>query len=126
MAEGVAQSTPLPPSQAALGKPPRPEWEYEWSRCLAPETNDCDKLLNDSFRPGSIEGIWEGLFTVRVLCNSGDPELILSVTVHRIHGLRSAAERRITCKFAEKHGRAPSSDMEAPRASSVGFGSVTL
>ncbi|KAK7055506.1 hypothetical protein R3P38DRAFT_2847440 [Favolaschia claudopus] len=40
------------------------EWEYEMGRCLSLSRLDFDKGgLTESFRPGSIEGIWEGIFT---------------------------------------------------------------
>ncbi|KAJ7730263.1 hypothetical protein DFH07DRAFT_849222 [Mycena maculata] len=39
------------------------EWEYELGRCLSLSGPEFDKGLTQSFRPGSVEGTWEGIFT---------------------------------------------------------------
>ncbi|KAJ7271090.1 hypothetical protein C8J57DRAFT_1320679 [Mycena rebaudengoi] len=39
------------------------EWEYELGRCLSLSRPQFDKGLTQSFRPGSIDGTWEGIFT---------------------------------------------------------------
>ncbi|KAJ7827891.1 hypothetical protein B0H14DRAFT_3719942, partial [Mycena olivaceomarginata] len=39
------------------------EWEYELGRCLSLSRPEFDNGLTESFRPGSIEGTWEGIFT---------------------------------------------------------------
>ncbi|KAF5392072.1 hypothetical protein D9757_003318 [Collybiopsis confluens] len=61
--------SPLVPSRMTL---PRPEvfkrlgneWEYEWGRStnLGTTKNHVSTELKDVFRPGSIDGIWEGIF----------------------------------------------------------------
>ncbi|KAF8970670.1 hypothetical protein BDZ97DRAFT_1790416 [Flammula alnicola] len=53
------RSIPLPPSDAPLPEHPFQEWDSEWGRCFTKPT----KNLSDCFRPGSIEGVWEGFFT---------------------------------------------------------------
>ncbi|KAJ7153448.1 hypothetical protein C8R43DRAFT_446153 [Mycena crocata] len=44
-------------------KPESNEWEYELGRCLSLSRPEFDKGLTESFRPGSVEGTWEGIFT---------------------------------------------------------------
>ncbi|KAK0440161.1 hypothetical protein EV421DRAFT_812487 [Armillaria borealis] len=39
------------------------EWECEWGRCMNLGQPSFDKVLMMSFTPGSIEGVWEGIFT---------------------------------------------------------------
>ncbi|KAL0574035.1 hypothetical protein V5O48_007919 [Marasmius crinis-equi] len=39
------------------------EWEREWGRCYSLGQQSSDKFVADSFAPGSLEGVWEGLFT---------------------------------------------------------------
>ncbi|RDB17639.1 hypothetical protein Hypma_001088 [Hypsizygus marmoreus] len=66
LAEGVGYSTPLPPSHPSAIVPivrHQLEWECEWERCLSLGQPEYDKFLTAAFRPGSIEGVWEGLFT---------------------------------------------------------------
>ncbi|KAJ7146189.1 hypothetical protein C8R44DRAFT_690496 [Mycena epipterygia] len=41
----------------------RNEWEYELGRCLSLSRPEFGNGLTESFRPGSIEGTWEGIFT---------------------------------------------------------------
>jgi hypothetical protein len=40
------------------------EWECEWERCSNLGQANFGNALTSSFRPGSIEGLWEGIFTV--------------------------------------------------------------
>ncbi|KAJ7756335.1 hypothetical protein B0H16DRAFT_1721931 [Mycena metata] len=44
-------------------KPESNEWEYELGRCLSLSKPEFGKGLSESFRPGSVEGTWEGIFT---------------------------------------------------------------
>ncbi|KAJ7630089.1 hypothetical protein DFH06DRAFT_1480171 [Mycena polygramma] len=44
-------------------KPESNEWEYELGRCLSLSRPEFDNGLTQSFRPGSVEGTWEGIFT---------------------------------------------------------------
>ncbi|KAJ7699321.1 hypothetical protein B0H17DRAFT_306909 [Mycena rosella] len=39
------------------------EWECELGRCLSLSRPEFDNGLTESFRPGSVEGTWEGIFT---------------------------------------------------------------
>ncbi|KAG7087747.1 hypothetical protein E1B28_013688 [Marasmius oreades] len=39
------------------------EWEREWGRCYSLGQPSLAKFLTLSFIPGSLEGVWEGLFT---------------------------------------------------------------
>ncbi|KAG7443289.1 uncharacterized protein BT62DRAFT_339178 [Guyanagaster necrorhizus] len=39
------------------------EWECEWGRCINLGQPSFDKIFMTSFMPGSIEGVWEGIFT---------------------------------------------------------------
>ncbi|PPQ80352.1 hypothetical protein CVT25_003635 [Psilocybe cyanescens] len=53
------RSIPLPPSDAPLPNQPFQEWDSEWGRCFTKSK----RAITDCFRPGSIEGVWEGFFT---------------------------------------------------------------
>ncbi|KAJ7222213.1 hypothetical protein GGX14DRAFT_662881 [Mycena pura] len=44
-------------------QPESNEWEYELGRCLSLSRPEFGQVLTDSFRPGSVEGTWEGIFT---------------------------------------------------------------
>jgi hypothetical protein len=41
------------------------EWECEWERCCNLGQANFGNVLTNSFRPGSIDGLWEGIFTVK-------------------------------------------------------------
>lgn len=45
------------------------EWEGDWARILS--LSNPKSAVNDrpsgAFTPGSLEGVWEGIFTVRLL-----------------------------------------------------------
>jgi hypothetical protein len=41
------------------------EWECEWERCRSLGRTNLNAVLTHSFKPGSIEGMWEGIFTVK-------------------------------------------------------------
>lgn len=43
------------------------EWEGEWARTVGVGDTRVvlGNTLSGAFRPGSLEGVWEGLFTVR-------------------------------------------------------------
>lgn len=51
-------------SMASLRQQQSHEWETEWQRCLNLGKQEFDKVLSGAFTPGSIEGVWEGVFTV--------------------------------------------------------------
>ncbi|GLB44532.1 hypothetical protein LshimejAT787_1701590 [Lyophyllum shimeji] len=82
LAEGVGYSTPLPPSHPLTSTPKVVEWECEWDRCRSLAQAEYDNILTESFRPGSIEGVWEGLFTYTeftayaALLAGGQPSII--------------------------------------------------
>jgi hypothetical protein len=41
------------------------EWDCHWERCRVLGQDRFNNTLTRSFRPGSIEGLWEGIFTVK-------------------------------------------------------------
>jgi len=53
------------------------DWDDEWKRCSSLGQTDVHRDPCGPFVPGSIQGIWEGIFTVRdmdvcrVLSNQG-------------------------------------------------------
>jgi len=61
--EGPRHSNSLPPYLPRGNLPRSVEFDCEWGRCLSLGQEEFDPILTDSFRPGSIEGVWEGLFT---------------------------------------------------------------
>lgn len=40
-------------------------WDDEWARCFGLGQTSVHKYPSGAFAPGSIQGIWEGIFTVR-------------------------------------------------------------
>ncbi|KDR78265.1 hypothetical protein GALMADRAFT_64778 [Galerina marginata CBS 339.88] len=50
---------PMPPSDAPVSQQAVNEWDSEWGRCFTKSKRD----ITECFRPGSIEGVWEGFFT---------------------------------------------------------------
>ncbi|KAG6864647.1 hypothetical protein C0993_008675 [Termitomyces sp. T159_Od127] len=63
LTEGVGYNAPTPPPPPL--RQDEPEWEREWHRCVVLGERRFSNALTPAFRPGSIEGVWEGLFTVR-------------------------------------------------------------
>lgn len=73
---GADALQPMSPSVPSLVSPQirmSPEWDCEWERCKRLAGNHAPTPENPSatFKPGTMEGVWEGLFTVRTLpCNA--------------------------------------------------------
>lgn len=69
--EAINYVKPLAPTVASLA-PTRSstEWEGEWVRTLsvADPKVVMGSTPSGAFRPGSLQGVWEGLFTVRRSC----------------------------------------------------------
>ncbi|KAJ7270648.1 hypothetical protein B0H12DRAFT_1229147 [Mycena haematopus] len=98
------------------------EWEYELGRCLSLSRPAFDNGLTESFRPGSVEGTWEGIFTyteftayAALLQGAAPPILQKSVIVRH----------RQTWKLREHHfivstGPAPSSVFDAAHPLAAG------
>ncbi|KIL64648.1 hypothetical protein M378DRAFT_78064 [Amanita muscaria Koide BX008] len=63
MAEDNAYPTSSNPSTYLPMKNNSLEWECEWGRCTSNQIHQIGGILSASFRPGSIEGVWEGFFT---------------------------------------------------------------
>lgn len=67
--ESINYVKPLGPTLASSVEPrSSKEWDGDWARILS--VGDAKVAMGDSlteaFRPGSLEGVWEGLFTVRL------------------------------------------------------------
>ncbi|TFK36576.1 hypothetical protein BDQ12DRAFT_654308 [Crucibulum laeve] len=62
MSQGSECAIPLTPSNPTVVHK-IDEWQCEWERCISLGNGTLDRILTDSFKPGSIEGVWEGLFT---------------------------------------------------------------
>lgn len=62
---GVGYVTPVTLLGSSSDTPQSQEWECEWERCLSLGQGNFNNIHTDSFNPGSIEGVWEGIFTVR-------------------------------------------------------------
>ncbi|XP_006455662.1 hypothetical protein AGABI2DRAFT_210129 [Agaricus bisporus var. bisporus H97] len=85
-----------PPSHPSIsyksivrGKPSC-EWDCEWARCLSISLMQYGSMLTGAFRPGSIEGIWEGQFTYTEFAAyaallGGAPPLILQKSLVAAH-----------------------------------------
>lgn len=75
--------------------------------------------LSTVFKTGSVDGVWEGMFTVRYTIPSETPLILhLVCRVHVLHG--DSTGRSPVCSF-KKFNRATSSDVENPRACTTGF-----
>ena len=67
--------SPLVPSSVPPQLRVSSEWDCEWERCkrLAGNEPPTPEGPTGTFKPGSMEGIWEGLFTVSVSLPSRTP-----------------------------------------------------
>ncbi|KAJ3882267.1 hypothetical protein F5051DRAFT_449338 [Lentinula edodes] len=116
--ERTDHSMPLVPSQAS---PPQAlllntignEWECEWGRStnLGTQKLPADKELLDAFRPGSLDGVWEGIFTYTEFTSyaallSGAPPHFLQNTL--------VAQHKQTWKLREHHLLSSSSSDPCP------------
>ena len=83
------------------------EWDCEWERCKRLAGNDAPTPVSPTgtFKPGTMEGFWEGLFTVSPLrftspvfvehrLHVNSYPLGKTHIVHRIHGIRGITVRR--------------------------------
>jgi hypothetical protein len=54
------------------------EWDCEWERCKRLAGNDAPTPVGPSgtFKPGTMEGFWEGLFTVSFILRFASPVLV--------------------------------------------------
>ncbi|KAF9078452.1 hypothetical protein BDP27DRAFT_1309604 [Rhodocollybia butyracea] len=115
---------PLVPSQAS---PPQStllntfgnEWELEWGRStnLGTRKISVDKELSDVFRPGSIEGVWEGMFTYTeftsyaALLSGAPPHFLQNILV---------AQHKQTWKLREHHLLSPCGTEHLPEPVAAG------
>lgn len=62
-ADALQPTSPTVPSSVS---PQSSEWDCEWERCKRLAGKDAPTTENPSatFKPGTMEGVWEGLFTV--------------------------------------------------------------
>ncbi|KAF8644008.1 hypothetical protein AX16_008724 [Volvariella volvacea WC 439] len=63
LAEGDHGMPRAPSLPSAIISQDSREWESEWNRCRSLAQKAYDKYLTEAFSPGSIDGIWEGVFT---------------------------------------------------------------
>ncbi|KAF8889100.1 hypothetical protein BD779DRAFT_1611184 [Infundibulicybe gibba] len=99
MTEG-GYSTPITPSNTTSPGQISREWECEWGRCISLGQTKFGPLLTGAFRPGSIDGVWEGLFTYTEFTAyaallSGAPPLTLQKSM--------VVRHRQTWKLREHH-----------------------
>ncbi|KAF9262007.1 hypothetical protein L218DRAFT_960614 [Marasmius fiardii PR-910] len=88
------------------------EWEREWGRCYSLGQSSPDKFSTVSFTPGSLEGVWEGLFTYTEFTAyasllQGDPPSTLQKSL--------VVRHRQTWKLREHH-LVVSSDSDSSRS----------
>ncbi|KAK2460389.1 hypothetical protein APHAL10511_007554 [Amanita phalloides] len=119
MVEDRAYPTPLAPSTHPLTFNSSLEWECEWGRCINTGTRENNKPLSGSFKPGSIDGVWEGFFTyteftIYAALLAGAPPSILDRNP-------SVARHRQTWKLREHHliDNGASSDSEMDREAEI-------
>ena len=116
------------------------EWDADWSRSIdrpiSTHASICDVYQPRRFAqpsPGassslltpraSIEGVWQGLFTVSLRTQTHQflDALIyhLQSTVHRIHVVRASPCRRAAQHPSAQHRRPAPANLETPRISST-------
>ncbi|TFK71191.1 hypothetical protein BDN72DRAFT_817787 [Pluteus cervinus] len=122
VADKVGCQTPVAPSTATCrSKQPQQsrEWECEWGRSLSLAQDEYDRVPSDSFRPGSIQGVWEGMFTyteftIYAALLRGDPP----PTLHR--GI--VVQHRQTWKLREHHLMSASDSTRSDFGTEMGRG----
>lgn len=82
------------------------EWDADWTRSVDRPLS-LDVSIADVYRPGSVEGVWQGLFTyteftnyARLLAGAPPPTLLQSIVIRH----------RQTWKLREYHLQIPSDD----------------
>jgi hypothetical protein len=105
--DALKPMSPLVPSSVGPQVRMSSEWDCEWERCKRLAGNDAPTPVSPSgtFKPGTMEGFWEGLFTVSSLrvtspvfvehrLHVNSSPLGNTHIVHRIHGIRGITVRR--------------------------------
>jgi hypothetical protein len=128
-ADTVKPWSPLVPSSVSPQVCMSSEWDCEWERCkrLAGIHGPTSESPSGTFKPGTMEGIWEGLFTVSLLLlfsPGGTPFTRWNASlvprsaffiVHRIHGICRTAVRRASTDTEQDPGRPAPADMALAR-----------
>ena len=127
--DAVKPLSPLVPSSVSPQVCMSSEWDCEWERCrrLAGTGGPTSESPTGTFKPGTMEGIWEGLFTVSFLLlyplverrsRVGTPLWVIQsafVIVHRIHGICRTAVRRASTDTEQDPGRPAPADVALAR-----------
>lgn len=105
--DALKPMSPLVPSSVGPQVRMSSEWDCEWERCKRLAGNDAPTPVSPTgtFKPGTMEGFWEGLFTVSPLrftspvfvehrLHVNSYPLGKTHIVHRIHGIRGITVRR--------------------------------
>ncbi|ETW80016.1 hypothetical protein HETIRDRAFT_453021 [Heterobasidion irregulare TC 32-1] len=112
-------ASPLPPSAISADLPMSAEWDSEWHRCLAlagapPDAAaDADPPAR-AFKLGSLEGVWEGLFTAGYTDFTAYAALLSGAAPPTLHQ-SVVARHPQTWKLREYHLLAPEPSAHAPR-----------
>jgi hypothetical protein len=114
------------------------EWDCEWERCKRLAGNDAPTPVGPSgtFKPGTMEGFWEGLFTVsffpaprssllsyleryshhvKLSPSSWEHTPVVLSIVHRIHGIRGDTVRRASADVEQEPRRTAQPDVAPAR-----------
>jgi len=106
--DGLHPLSPLVPSSVPPQVRVSSEWDCEWERCkcLSGNESPLPESPTGTFKPGTMEGIWEGLFTVRLLLRFHEALLLTSELdcpstdgTHVIPGVLSIQSSRHTCAY---------------------------
>ncbi|THH19168.1 hypothetical protein EW146_g1948 [Bondarzewia mesenterica] len=126
---GAFQPTiPLPPSSVSLRVPMSEEWHSEWKRCLSLSGSKTvgEDLPSKAFRLGSMEGIWEGLFTASyteftayaaLLSGAPPPTLHKSVVAWHTQAWRLREYHLLALMLPEDEARVSNGDQYRPLSS---------
>jgi hypothetical protein len=136
--DALKPMSPLVPSSIGPEVHMSSEWDCEWERCKRLAGNDAPTPVGPSgtFKPGTMEGFWEGLFTVSFFpaprssllpyleryshfVKLSSPfwkhaPVVLSI-VHRIHGIRGDTVRRASADVEQEPRRTAQPDVAPAR-----------
>jgi hypothetical protein len=130
--DALKPMSPLVPSSVDPQVAMSSEWDCEWERCKRLAGNDAPTPVGPSgtFKPGTMEGFWEGLFTVSSSSSLRFASTVLvehrlhvkpspfggaKHIVHRIHGIRGVTVRRPPADAEQEPGCAAQSDLALAR-----------
>ncbi|THV03500.1 hypothetical protein K435DRAFT_962385 [Dendrothele bispora CBS 962.96] len=108
-------ATPSAPSDSCLIRDPDfTEWDCEWGRCRSLGGMASEACLTETFKPGSIQGVWEGRFTYteftsygNLLSGGGPSVLTKSVVIKHRQTWKLREHHLLSCDVSTNGDREP-------------------